>query len=196
MDPVKMIDELLPKLSAKELDVLSTRIALLRTSRNSGKSTTEEEAFYNALVSGLGKKISKRQPPFYAFIKQGHYKKFKEAFEGTLDYIELAFRNTRINRPAKLRFYLIATEIVINDFETSPVPLSLKSLINNYGLLPSLMDREFPGYASSGLLPMILKAKYANKKPREENEDYTFGIETSRLSGTTPNRSNTPKRKK
>lgn len=171
MDNLKMIIELLPKLKSVELDEVGKRIAFLKTSKGGKSSGVEEELFYGTLVAELGKKIKKKQPPFHIFARQAGYKQFKEAFATTIDYISLAFRNERINRAGKQRIYLIATKLVIDDFDTSPVPLSLKTLINGFSLFPSLMDRAFPGYTGAGVLPMLLRAKYGNKKPREENED-------------------------
>ena len=171
MNQLKIVLDILPKLNTSDLEDIIKRVAFLKNSKSKKYPRVEEELFYNTLISELGKKIKKKQPPFYAFQKQGNYKNFKIAFEATLDYIEIAFKNQRINRAAKQHIYLITTKIVINDFDTSPIPLSLRTLVNGFTILPSLMAREFPGYIASGLLPMILKAKYANKKPREENED-------------------------
>ena len=161
----------LPSLNKVELEEVIKKASFLEKTKGVRSSGSEEETFYGILTSELVKMFRNKPTAYFVFVKQCNYNSFKTDFEGTLDYMEIAFKNKRITRPAKLHFYLIATKIIINDFDTSPVPLNLKTLINGFNILPSLIDREFPGYAQAGLLPMILKAKYKNKPPRGEEKE-------------------------
>ena len=162
------INNRLPRLSQEELVELSKRIQFLMSTKKRKTNPVDEDAFYSILGNELKRKIRYKAPPLPVFKKTADYKLFSQVFEDTLDYMSEVFKRERITRPKKLHFYLIATKIVLSDCEGSPVPLSMRSLLTSYKLLPGLIDRSFPGYAQSGLLPMLLKQKWMNKKPIEE----------------------------
>jgi len=166
MNKTKEIIKKLPSLNKKELEEIQTRISFLLSSKENKNSRTDEEFFYNIIINELSSRLKKKQPPFHIFMKQTAYKNFKSVFNEMVDYTETAFKDKAQGRPCRLRFYLIATKITINDFDKSPVPLNLNTLIANFKNLPSLIEREFPGYSSSGILFRIIESKYMNKKER------------------------------
>ncbi len=155
-------------LSTEEWEGLSKRLTFLLTSKKKEKVRIGEEAFYSILDNELSKKLKTKSFPFHKFKRTNSYKTLGEAFEVALDYMEVVFKGEKMTRVKKLQFYLIACKIVLKDQETNPAPLNIKTLLNGFKLLPGLIDRAFPGYAHSGVLPMILKQKYMNKKPLEE----------------------------
>lgn len=165
---LEKIEKLITLLEKEELVLLGKKIQYLMTTKKRKCSPVDEDAFYSIIGNELKKKIRYKAPPLPVFKKTNDYKLFSQVFVDTLDYMEEVFKREKLTRPKKLHFYLVATKIVLRDCEGSPVPLSMRSMLTAYKLLPGLIERSFPGYVQSGLLPMILKQKYMNKKPLEE----------------------------
>lgn len=168
MDDVRKIDNMLLNLNLKELEHVQKSIQLIMAPKQRERVRLGEEAFYSILDNELSKKLKTKAFPYNKFKRTHSYKLLGEAFEVTLDFMEVVFAKEKLTRIKKLHFYLIACKIVLDDQESSPAPLSIKTMLNGFKLLPGLIDRAFPGYARSGLLPMILKQKWMNKKPIEE----------------------------
>lgn len=155
-------------LTTEEWEELSKRLTFLLTAKKKEKLRLGEEAFYTIIDNELSKKLKTKRFPFQRFKRTNNYKLLGETFEVALDYMEVVFEKEKLTRVKRLQFYLIAARIVLQDQETSPAPLSIRTMLNGFKLLPGLIDRSFPGYARSGVLSMILKQKYMNKKPLEE----------------------------
>ena len=167
-DNLKEIDERVKLLSREELEKLHKKITFLLATKKRKNSRIDVEAFYNILDNELSKRLKTKTFPFPKFQRTKTYKELITAFESTVDYMEVVFKEMRLTRANKLQFYFLSAKITIDDFDTSPVPLSMRTLLQSFSILPGLIDRSFPGYARGGMLGWILKQKYMNKKPLEE----------------------------
>jgi hypothetical protein len=162
------IEKRIKLLNRDELEQLQKKILFLLTTKKRKTSKIDVEAFYTILDNELSKRLKTKSMPFNRFQRTNTFKSLVTAFESTVDYMEVVFKNERLTRASKLHFYLISSKIVLDDCAGSPAPLCMRTLLQSFTILPGLIDRAFPGYVQGGVLPMILKQKYMNKKPLEE----------------------------
>lgn len=159
---VRAIKELLPKLTVAELKDIETSIEFYKNTRGlGGMISTEADLFYQALmeelkfrinISGFPRSISsiaKRNPVLYKRILK------------TLDDVEAwmtnSFGKVKPNRLQRRRLYSILASLVAGEIENTSVPLSLSTLVNFFSNVPGIINKAFPGYASSGMLWILLE---------------------------------------
>lgn len=150
-------------LTRKEQEEISTRLNFLLSS-NKKTSSSGEELFYMRVSQVLNKELSTKEIPYYIFKKSSAYKKLKDAFTATSGYMKNAFKGSTVTRPQQQQFYMLATLSVLDDLSRSPIPTNMTTVLQTFRDIAGLMDRAFPGYSQSGLMPMVLKAKFKNKK--------------------------------
>lgn len=113
-----------------------------------------ERVLYDALCKHLQKKLKMKSAPFATFRKLPNYRKFKIVSEQILALdAEWVPDQTKIQRCSMLSLYAqLVVDYMIDHGWQMYWPAILKAL----ELLPAIVERQFPGYASNGMLPLVM----------------------------------------
>ena len=156
----KEVEKLLPNFTNEQLQKLKSKIDFLLKDVVSNQSGTAEFFLYTALSEVLKKKLRIEVIPFPIFKKKtGYGKKLGEVRKYLDDYLNRVRKGRRSTRTEKYQYYLLFANIMIDDLEGHPSPTTVQLVLNCYQQFPSLLDKQFPGYAESGLLEMIFKGE-------------------------------------
>jgi hypothetical protein len=155
--PVTLRDilEALPHLSASDLGIIRSRIkAAIAVSGNEpeGEPTKSNDLIVEAMQAAwqkLGLGPSKRE-------------KYPQDRDGSKAAMEFSARATRTLAEQR-SLLIIGFELMIRDHRKRRIPINPTTLVSNAGSIPGLIDRAFPGYAQSGLLPFVLSDRADTK---------------------------------
>jgi hypothetical protein len=144
-----LIEEL-SQLSEKELkEVQKLSSLLLQGDGTSTREGKDEEMVHDAICSELSERI-----PYRILPRASHYKEFKAKASELAEWVrENLEPKTKLERKKGLS---ILIRILCRWLRDCNVPLSHRALTRNLQKVPGLVDREFPGYLESGLLPIVL----------------------------------------
>lgn len=81
---------------------------------------------------------------------------FAEKCDMLKSYIDRSCDRSRV---AKLAFIRLAVELLVTNLQQMRVPISASVVMNHVHRLPAVMDQNFPGYAKSGLLGMVIRER-------------------------------------
>ena len=117
-------------------------------------SSDEASLFYSALVEELGR-LGVTTPPWHAFQRLDIYKNYQANFPLLEQYVAKTFPS--VNLRDRQRLYYLFAGIVAQKVKEWDLPLTLGVVCRNLNKVPSLVAGEFPGYAESGLLSIVLQ---------------------------------------
>jgi hypothetical protein len=144
-----MLSELiakLPSLSQQDLRTLKAAIEHLLT-----KTTESEPTLYDAMRKVLGD-----VPHYDIFKKSNVYAIWRKHNDYAEMFIAKNFPEaTKVQRLALMTFTVRA---LVNDLKSRDVPITVGSVAKNLGRFAAMFEGQFPGYLSSGMGPLILKA--------------------------------------
>ena len=157
-------------LSPSELQTVQATTTHLLSGKVEDKIEEDEEdlfMFYAQLAKSLSLKGINVLP--WVVFKKRRLKSFRELkrkFSSTTVYTIKHFGN--LNAKERRRLYNIYGMTIVNWVETNPVvPLTVSTTIRMVDRLPEFIANAFPGYAESGLLPLILELG----SPRNNSEE-------------------------
>lgn len=153
----------LPTLGIEELADLRRRIdaCMVLAPKEEGGSVSlprEEEsefarALYESLAEILAKRTKTKRAPFVAFSKSGSFKEFLRAAQAA----EVCHRGwfPKESRAERLSMCALYAELCLDFLEERQQPAFWREISHALDNLPQIIDAFFPGYAESGLLPMV-----------------------------------------
>jgi hypothetical protein len=108
----------------------------------------------------------------------GGYRKFADKVPGIMIY----FRKVTTNR-VKLRALIrMSIALLYKDLARMNISASTRTMMNHFHRIPAVVNRSFPGYASSGMLGLLLqeplhrriprRAEYVSNEPRKKRGPY------------------------
>lgn len=157
--PLNTIISLLPKLSTAELKTLQDRIKALQQfnghshDEESSSSSPEAQALdaVHEVLKGIGVELT--QPPLLR--KRANMPAFREDLKSVMAFLENnGAPLTRIERQTLLNF---GVELLYKNMTEMGVPISGTTVIRHFHRIPAVFNAAFPGYASAGLLRMIIR---------------------------------------
>lgn len=151
----KKIQQALPNLEAKELKSIRDKIDfLLKDNKVSDKRL--EEFLYDAVISSVERILKNKSVPFHVFTGN---KMQKVKLMQTVKYLQdYAFKiiGARTVRIEYQKVCLLFAKLMVHDLQGHPAALSTMLVLNCHEQFPSILDKNFPGYISSGLIKKLL----------------------------------------
>lgn len=144
----------LERLSPAELRDLAARATFLAST---GGSSTADEALplVFSQVQQILKDAGVETPPLKVVKAQGYYKALLEGSDTLIQYINANLHPE--SRGEKIKGVQVLLRMLVRWLENCGIPVSVGTVARNLSKVPSLVEKEFPGYRESGLLPIILK---------------------------------------
>lgn len=158
MNKIKTEDiiKILPKLNKADLKKIQSRLDYLTLSSQK-ESDKDIEVFYKVVTSNLYLKLKDPHLPFYLY-KSKRRQAFKKLCEVN-EYVTKLLANNLNREPSKVelqKWYNIFSDVMIKDFDNSPIPLNLDTLLNNCKNFPGLIDKSYPDYIRCGMIEILL----------------------------------------
>ena len=153
--PMDVLEQL-SSLTSDQLREVASRASLLLSAQTPSvaKQTGDEELVFS-VVSDLFKDRGLSEAPFRVIAKQSYFPKYRESVASLGKYIDRFIKpKTRVERR---KVVLILVRMLIRWMTEASVPVSYKTVALNLSKVPDLVDRQFPGYRQSGLLPILVK---------------------------------------
>jgi hypothetical protein len=154
-----LINAKLPELDRGELEALRTRIGALLHLRGDapdlpaigGKPDQGDNTFVLVCLSEALARIGieHTNPAVLARVQS------IGAFRKKVPDLMLFLRKNLPDRRAQRATLMLGFELLYKNMCSMGVAISGRTLMNNIHRIPSIIDREFPGYASAGYLSML-----------------------------------------
>lgn len=147
------VDEFLAKLTPAQLEEVRTK-ALFLQRRATTKSENAGEEVYDQLREWLlGKGVGAL--PYQVFVRTS--KRYPAFLEGAKELRAFAVQHLRARTQLeRIAAYGLLLRAMDRRTQELAIPRSLASFLNLLPKAPGLLEREFPGYLESGLLPQLL----------------------------------------
>lgn len=147
-----MKHEDLASLSQTQLRELVTRASALLDRPQDDSAT----GLVHDALDGIFRKRGEKLPPMSVIKKLPHYGSFRDGSTALLEYIDTYLKpSTRVER---LKAVNVLLAMLIRWLERREIPISHRAVSQSLSRVASIVDKQFPGYRQSGLLPMIVKA--------------------------------------
>lgn len=138
-----------PDMSAAQLDRLTQEINASRQFTQSEQSGTTNDELLTYICSYCKKNHLDYRTPV-AMRKSRHYRSFMQKHDYVFEYLS-SFCKSKLEREA-------LCHLVFSEMRKGPsIPLNCIGLMAVIHLLPSHIDKMFPGYDEMGLLPLIAR---------------------------------------
>lgn len=157
LDQIKL---LLQQCTFEELNDVLINVKYLSNTKGVQFTKSEDVLLHIAISEVLFQRLKVEPVELYILESQNSatYKKLMKVAKDLDYWVDDIFKNTDLTRIKRRMLFSLLTGIVADSIETSEYPLSLTSLLNFFNNLPGIVDKKFPGYLESGLLPQILLA--------------------------------------
>lgn len=154
---LKQVDELKPD---EFKDLLQHLKALHGVSAGTEEVTGKAAEMYRCLSEAVFKARAVRLMPLKVFASQKGWKKFVQAAEDAEAFVG-ELESDRVKKLALRRY---CCNLIVERIIELNLPLNASSLTMGLFNLTAILDRYFPGYLASGMLPVVLRALYAGTK--------------------------------
>lgn len=152
----------LPKLSPKELLALQAAAGMLLQGEPTAPADpggtevpqTDLELVYDQVKAVLRESGVLRCPPIPVLSQTGQLGDLKRGTPVLLDYARQFLRPK--DRTEMMRGVNFLVEQVVSRLRQQGVPVGLKTVLQGLRRVNDAVDSQFPGYQSSGLLPMAV----------------------------------------
>lgn len=155
------IAEHLHELSAVQLNDISARIAMLVGSKQVGgdrsvlyDGESAENEVWDAIQHVMYVMYRQGRLPRSIATKQRYWSQFKAGAQITQRFVDESGITNKVMRVQMLR---LCIQSLCAYLEDGSIPVSYKSVCTALSQVPTAVDQQFPGYARSKLLPLILK---------------------------------------
>jgi hypothetical protein len=154
--------KLLPKLTKDELELVKKRVkglASLSLSESDNKvplaitTIDDDSMMFMHCVSSVLRSTGLEHVSYATMQSHVEASRLKANVPDLMKY----FRESKVSRPQLIVLLQMGIEILCRDLARMRVPISFRSIMRNAHRIPSLMNREFPGYAQSGMLRFIVR---------------------------------------
>lgn len=155
-------------MSDREMRELQTRVKALNMFFAASSAVAESSDLASDMYRTLSGVVLKRRgfkvAPLHVFRGKKAWEEFTRAARSAEDYIS----SLEKDRVKKLRVRGFVCNLIVDDLLNRGRPLSGWSFTDSLHDAAGVMDRYFPLYAKSGLMPFVLKALYrgSNRKLR------------------------------
>ena len=145
----------LQELDAKQLKEVKT-IVESRITSFGPENEQQSLQFYQMLIHEA-QKDGKRLPPFSVMVRQVNKTTFCNNFEIVDEYIKNFFNPK--NQSEFKQACQICSEMIISEIKKKNVAFSPKNVVWLMPYIGEIIDRSFPGYATSGMLSVLLNRR-------------------------------------
>lgn len=171
------VHNLLPKLSAAELEAVRKAIGFLQSvgGAPSGKTRKEQasETWAEQAVYVIAKVCQEKGTDFSspaALKASPQFKamqaKFREDDGALENYFKNAVDRNRVQAQALLR---VGVVLLIEAMKEQELPIAARYVMTSIHRVPSVIGRAFPGYAESGMLGLVIGlSQKGNRNVRKE----------------------------
>lgn len=148
----------LGSMSPEELRKVRARVAFLLDGVDDAGSADSgaEREVYDAIRAALEARGASFAS-FAAFTKTAGYKTFRQEAPRIVDYVKKNFKVSRKNERVRVLFLL--SELLLAWFDEARLVPGPRTICQQIGKIPVIVERAFPGYRESGLLPIVAKIK-------------------------------------
>ena len=123
--------------------------------------------FYDVLADILLEQVGTRLPKRVSTLSVPNIKQLRKGFAVTHELCDRLIPRAR--QITYNKFYTIAIQIVLRYIQELGIPATVKIVGQQLENSPALLNREFPGYTRSGLMPLI--TSWGKIRPIEEEEE-------------------------
>lgn len=97
-------------------------------------------------------------PPFHVCTRQAYMPAFRRGLDSA-ERVVAAFapRGRELSRVDAERARVVVCGVLVGWLDRSGIPLSARTLFQNFGNLAAAVDRAFPGYLAAGMLGVLLR---------------------------------------
>jgi hypothetical protein len=151
---LQSIIALLPKLSLDELEQLRQRCSAL-ISLSSGAILQDQSSDAHWVIGCVVQhnRSHGRDLTPVATLQKNPGTGFHKSLPALLQYLEQGAGKQRLHKQALL---MLGLELLSQNLEEIRIPVTSRILLRYLPRLPSVINRAFPGYWQSGLLPWVL----------------------------------------
>lgn len=148
----------LPSLDKEDLEKIRLVVDDLLSRRGGGTATEHEQFLFDAMGIILRDEGIRENIHYDLFKKTAAYKTWKANVDDVTAWLRRHFpkQQTKVEMTSLAR--LLFSKVLVPWMRENGIPVTQGTLANNVGRLPECFDIAFPGYAGSGLAPMIFTA--------------------------------------
>ena len=164
----------LQTLSQNELHKVKATVDFLLTKSPEEKGApdhrdTYESLLYSALSSEFNNSLKMDMAPYLVFKKTNPLStKFKALSKWLDEYLEKLLDTKIVSRRERMKFYTMYVKMTMKILSERKIPVSIKTVIEHQKQFPDTLDRNFPGYARSGLFRLVFNNKKATWKKNHQ----------------------------
>ena len=136
-------------LTRAERDQLMATLAYENRNGNTVELSSEEEFILDTIFATTQVRISRAR-----FLESYGPKKFRTKTEELLAFIEMP--SSQFNRHDIRNMIAKCLRSLADEMQGRNMPLTPQGMLNNISLLPTAVDRGFPGYVEAGFLHRII----------------------------------------
>ncbi len=96
-------------------------------------------------------------PIFEGFLKLNAAKTYLDNYKLLDAYLNKWFLG--INKVNKIKLFRLFAQLLDHNFEELAIPVTVNLMAKHVDKIPALMEREFPGYAASGMLHLLIESQ-------------------------------------
>jgi hypothetical protein len=150
-DNFSTVKRLLPTLSGDELSQIREQLSMISTMKPVPAGTDEGLALESICegLSSLG--VEYAYPTLLQ--KTDGYSSFRCKVGPVMQFLRRGMKEKNEIRAA----LVLATQLLYQDLTSSGFPATARTIMRHFHRVPSVINRNFPGYAQSGMLSWIIK---------------------------------------
>lgn len=155
MSYIEKLQAEINSLSRTDREQLMTRIALSET-QNELPITREQRHMIETIAALCDARISDRAMGAFTnqFLSSYGRKKFESRSKEIFEFIEPSRQCLRPEQSKQLLETCL--KALAEDVRRRSIPVTAKTVLDNVSMLPSAIDRKFPGYVDAGLLHRVV----------------------------------------
>jgi len=151
------------EMTKKELLAEKAKIEmhLERFSESTQDTLPTVELFHSVLVSAFIRHLGLEIVPLFVLKQRSNVATYR-LVKKTAEWLDSWGRNcmsNRLTRQERTKLYTLFADLTISFMKEANMIVTLKTLLNSHEIFPSVFERSFPGYATSGLLQTVLRTR-------------------------------------
>lgn len=160
---------LLPSLNKSELTRLRAEISALLALPASSNGSDADDGEAAFALSAIAEQLASVGEPcaLPRLLTHRDRPKFNQQFAAIDDF----FKRAGLDKLQRRSLFRIGVRLLYQNLAELNVPASAVTLMHHVHRIPSLLDRQLPGYAESGLLRLVVPHQLPAAAPRTARQD-------------------------
>lgn len=159
-------------LSDEERQKIRAACTLLGSVGTGSSAPIEEDErftlFYAILSEALRSVVGRRVPPRISYLQKQLQKDVVDGWAAMDDLLIQSIPKPKLRE--RVRFYQVVIEMTIDYVEELGIPVTMRTVSQQLQNCGSILNRQFPRYLRTGLLPIILRWGRPGSQPDTDME--------------------------